>query len=127
MKTKNNFVLSADGQVVVDEKAKLTWQQTGSPGEMTYIVAEKYVEGLNAENFAGHSDWRLPTLEEAMPLMEPKQRDGLYIDPVFDRAQRWIWTADKERAGRAWVVGFSFGYCHHFDFDSDFYVRAVRS
>jgi hypothetical protein len=95
------------GNVIVDRATGLMWQQAGSPDEMTYAGAEKYVHDLNAQRFAGYSDWRLPTLEEAMSLMEPKENsDGLYIDAKFDAKQRWIWTADKESAGRAWYVPF---------------------
>jgi hypothetical protein len=61
--------------------------------------------------------------------MEAEKKSGnLYIDPVFDRTQTWIWTADKESAGRAWDVGFYSGYCHHYDVGYSYYVvRAVRS
>jgi hypothetical protein len=48
-------------------------------------------------------------------------------DPVFDKAQRSFWTADKESAGRAWVVEFGYGYCRCVpDAISHYSVRAVR-
>jgi hypothetical protein len=103
------------------------WQQSGSPNSITYADAEKYIRDLNDKHFAGYNDWRLPTLEEAMSLMEPTKHGELYLDPIFDRTQRWIWTADKESAGRAWDVYFFNGYCLHYDFGYGRYVRAVRS
>jgi len=58
------------------------------------------------------SDWRLPTLEEAMSLMEPGKREhGLFIEPIFAGAQRWIWTADKASASAAWDVYFNNRNC----------------
>jgi hypothetical protein len=93
-------------KVVVDHATGLMWQQSGSPYYMTYAEAEKYIRDLNNQRFLGYNDWRLPTLEEAMSLMEPKKHGDLYIDPQFDKTQRWIWTGDKESAGLAWVVGF---------------------
>jgi len=76
--------------------------------------------------FAGF-DWRLPTLEEAMSLMKPVQNEtGLFIDPLFDRTQEWIWTADKVSASRAWYVYFIIGHCSTLDIDDLSYVRAVR-
>jgi len=114
--------------LVFDLATSLAWQQSGSPNSMTYSDAEKYIRDLNVKRFAGYDDWRLPTLEEAMSLMERETKHGgLYIDPVFDRQQQWIWTADKESAGRAWYVDFSYGSCYHSDLHSVYDVRAVRS
>jgi DNA repair exonuclease SbcCD ATPase subunit len=113
--------------LVIDHAAGLTWQQSGSPNSMTYADAEKYARDLNSKKFAGYNDWRLPTLEEAMSLMEPKERDGLFLDPVFDRKQLWIWTADKaDSAGVAWVAYFFIGGCNLSHVASDGFVRVVR-
>jgi hypothetical protein len=122
----HDFIPQQNGQVIFDRATGLMWQQSGS-GLMTFEQAQKYVEVLNSQKFAGFSDWRLPTLEEAMSLMEPKMNNRLYLDPVFDRKQAWIWTADKLSAGRAWRVGFYDGVCSRLGIDSGLYVRAVRS
>lgn len=102
------------------------WQQSGSPNNMTYADAEKYFDDLNEQNFAGYRDWRLPTLEEAMSLMEPETHGEFYLDPVFDREQSRIWTADKISAGSAWNVNFELGGCLNLDLYRSYYVRAVR-
>lgn len=112
--------------LVIDHAAGLTWQQGGSDW-MTFESAEAYIRQLNAKKFGGYNDWCLPTLEEAMSLMEPKKHGDLHLDQVFDRTQRWIWTADKESAGRAWCVSFGDGYCYRYDVGGSVYVRAVRS
>ena len=92
-----------------------------------YDNAKKYVAQLNASRFAGYSDWRLPTLEEAMSLMEPLALNrGLHVDPVFDGPQEWIWTSEKQTASSAWVVGFFYGICFIIHVGNDGYVRAVR-
>ncbi len=122
----NDFVLQSGGKVVFDRATGLIWQQAGSPEYMTYEKALANVVQLNSGNFAGYADWRLPTLEEAMSLMEPSKLNGdLYIDPKFDKKQRWIWTADKESAGWAWVAGFSIG--DSFPYYGLALVRAVRA
>lgn len=114
-------------KVVVDHASGLVWQQSGSDKYLNNEEANKYVDRLNQDTFAGYHDWRLPTLEEAMSLMEPTQMNGdLYIDPTFDNGQRWIWTSDKYSASSAWVVLFDIGYCFNSDFKYDSYVRAVR-
>jgi len=59
--------------------------------------------------------------------MEPTDINGnLNINPLFDRKQRWIWTADPYNALSAWVVDFGGGGCKNNGFKGDFYVRAVR-
>jgi len=125
---KHNFEVRHDGQVVVDQATGLSWQQFGSLNYMKYSDAEKFIRDLNDNRFAGFNDWRLPTLEEAMSLVEREKKSGeFYIDPVFDRTQGWIWTADLASAGRAWVVGFSDGYCSDIGIGLGSDVRAVRS
>ena len=108
-------------KLVVDEKSGLTWQESGSSQYMPFEQAPAYIQKLRREKYGGYSDWRLPTLEEAMSLMEPENMNGdLYIDPVFDKKQAWIWTSDRSSASSAWVVAFSYGGCGGSG------VRAVR-
>ncbi len=110
--------------VIYDAATKLTWQRGSEFPHMSWIEAKAYVDTLT---YAGFDDWRLPTLEEAMSLMEPKKNEhGLYIDPIFDKKPQWIWTADKYSASRAWFVSFVDGGCSYSGVDFSFYVRAVR-
>lgn len=120
--------LFAGAQVVIDHATGLTWQKAGSKYLMALEQAKTYVENLSAEKYGGYDDWRLPTLIEVMSLMEPeKKNDELHIDPVFDREQRWIWTADPAGESVAWMVDFIYGSCgrDHVSI-SHRYVRAVR-
>ena len=114
--------------VVIDHTTSLMWQQGGSAKYMRHLDVRQYVQQLNRDKFAGYIDWRLPTLEEAMSLMESEKKNGdLYIDPVFDQTQRWIWTADKETSFEEWSASFVFGSCGYNRVDSFNFVRAVRS
>ncbi len=121
-----------DGKVVYDATTGLAWQQSGSENKMDYTDRYKYIKKLNHDSFASFKDWRLPTLEEAMSLMKPeKNHKGLYIDPIFDGAQKWIWTADKV-ASNVCLAVFSLGiygwgsYSSYIIYDFS-WVRAVRS
>jgi hypothetical protein len=116
------------GDIIIDFATGLMWQQSGSEYEMVWENAQKEVDRLNRKKFAGYDDWRLPTLEEAMSLMEPARKNGgLYIDPIFDK-QRWIWTADRKSGSLAWHVFFDNGFCDIWHVKNAFtYVRAVRS
>ena len=113
--------------VVIDHATGLMWQQGGSSAFMDSKQARVYIEQLNQKKFAGYSDWRLPTLAEAMSLMAPEKKNSdLYIDPVFDASQTWIWTSDKSDGSRSWTVIFYDGSCDGYSVNHSFYVRAVR-
>ncbi len=115
-------------KVIFDQASSLMWQQGGSEKYMSFQDAEAFIQKLNTERFAGFTDWRLPTLEEAMSLMEPKKnQSGLYIDEHFDAKQQWIWTADSFTGGsERWYVYFDSGDCYWDQFDSHSFVRGVR-
>ncbi len=131
----HEYEQQADGQIIYDRATDLYWQQGGSKETMTYDQVKKHIADLKAQNFGGYNDWRLPTLEEAMSLMEAKELNGnLYIDPLFAKTQSYCWTADiwsesdgmSSDASRAWVVYFLFGLCNNDDIVYYHCVRAVR-
>ncbi len=114
-------------KVIFDKASGLMWQQSGSENEFNFNDAKAYIEKLNTTKFAGCNDWRLPTLEEAMSLMEPKKnKAGLYIDERFDSMQRWIWTADEYGGSARWCVSFNSGGCDRGQIVTVTFVRAVR-
>ena len=116
-------------KIVIDGASGLMWQQAGSEKVISFEDIKKWIEALNQRGYAGFKDWRLPTLEEAMSLMEPERKDdNLYIDPVFNSRQKYIWTSDQiQGASWAWVVNFINGDCSNIRFYNNDYIRAVRS
>jgi WD40 repeat protein len=132
-----------DAVVVVDHATGLMWQKGGSGHDNLLIEqAEEYVGKLNAKKWAGFSDWRLPTLEEAMSLMTTQEggipdevmlgderiKGVMHLNPAFGKDEApFIWTSDSESSDRGWVVYFWDGKCASEDFDFNAYVRAVRS
>ena len=117
----NDYELHADGTVIIDRASGLMWQQSGCGDSRMYLEANAYVTKLNKNQFAGYNDWRLPTLEEAMSLVEPEAMsivgpgevyDDLYIDTIFDSNQSRIWTSDLSDDSSAWVVNFINGDLH---------------
>lgn len=128
---KNSFSVQniSGSRVVVDEATRLMWQQSGSSNPMNYEGTAVWIENLNKSKFAGYQDWRLPTLKEAMSLLESEKKE-LYIDTVFSDEQKIIWTSDFIKGQSCiWVVSFSLGGCRSsYSLELGYYyTRAVRS
>jgi hypothetical protein len=123
------YEIQKAGKVVHDRVVHIIWQQSGSQKKMNYAGAKHYISKRNSDQFAGYNDWRLPTTEEAMSLMQSvKKKCGLNIDEVFDPLQERAWTSDIRKEGTAWVVRFDSGYCDYTYTDANikYHVRAVR-
>ena len=112
------------GNVVIDHATGLMWLQSGSKEYMQWNAANGWVRKLNTLKYAGYSDWRLPTIEEAASLLEPGKTNALHIDPIFDEEQWGIWSGDKH-GGNTWSVYFSLGNVRWRY--KNRYVRPVRS
>ena len=101
---KNDFVDNIDG-TVTDNAPGLMWQKAEAPDYGPWEKAQVYIHKLNKICFAGHSDWRLPTIEElASWVTSEPLNDGLYVGTVFTN-KMWFWSCDKGSgdAGRNWI------------------------
>jgi hypothetical protein len=117
-------------KVVIDRATGLMWHQSGSSTSsyLSYEEARQWIRDLNNRVYAGYSDWRLPTVEEGASLLESSKLNGdLYIDPVFSKNQRYIWTGDKESSSNVWMVNFRSGIVNNTDGRLSISVRPVRS
>jgi len=129
---ENHFELKViEGDtVVIDHSSGLMWQRGGSSQKMKYKAVARWIKDINKKGFAGYKDWRLPTLEEAMSLVEPEKQNGLYIDPIFNKKQEIILTCDGIKKDKLlnpnWMVELYAGACINFSPDGS-YVRAVRT
>jgi hypothetical protein len=112
--------------VVIDHATGLMWHQSGSSDYMMWNNANNWIGSLNYRGYAGYKDWRLPTLEEAVSLLEfSRKNGGPYIDPLFNGEQWGIWTGDKHGSRGVWSVYFSLGNVRWNV--KNRYVRPVRS
>ncbi len=73
-----SYTLSSDGLTVYDEVTGLTWERspdTNGDGnilaedKLTLSQSQELPDKLNAENYGGYSDWRLPTIKEQYSLI----------------------------------------------------------
>lgn len=143
-----DFTDNGDG-TVTDEVTGLVWEKLSDDGSIhdkdaTYTWADAFavkVAALNADAFAGHSDWRVPNRNELETLV-----DAGTISPAtfreFDTACTpgctvltcsctipsfyWSSTTGKTPTTFAWYVFFDGGFVDDDDKAATNSVRAVR-
>ncbi|MFZ4440516.1 MAG: DUF1566 domain-containing protein, partial [Syntrophales bacterium] len=59
-----SYTKSSDGLTVKDNVTGLTWQQNHYTGQVYWTEAQAVPTALNAANYGGYNDWRLPTIKE---------------------------------------------------------------
>ncbi|MBN1658568.1 MAG: DUF1566 domain-containing protein [Anaerolineae bacterium] len=93
-----SYTLSADSLTVYDNVTGLTWTQSpdlNGDGDidvndkLTRSEAQLYPDTLNAQNYGGFSDWRLPTIKELYSLMnfsgtDPSGPNPTNLTPFID-------------------------------------------
>ena len=108
--TFTNFLVdNGDGLTVTDKRTGLMWQRGGCD-IMSVRMLRREIEKLHNEGFAGYSDWRMPTLAEALSLMEQeKNNKEQYLHPAFSSDQPFILVDTARRPGGHWFVDFKHG------------------
>jgi hypothetical protein len=95
--------------VLVDQRTGLMWQRGGLDIGSIRLV-QRNTEACNQGRYAGYDDWRLPTLEEAMSLLEPvKNEKGVYLHTCFSKEQPFIFVDAQRKPGGYWFVDFKQG------------------
>jgi hypothetical protein len=105
----NNFLVDNGNDLTTDKTTGLMWQRHGL--DITSIrKMRQNVARLNKEKYAGFSDWRLPTMEEALSLMQPeKNRNDLHLDPAFSGDIPFIFVAEERDPGGYWFCDYKRG------------------
>jgi hypothetical protein len=130
MGSRHDFAteVTPDGVLIVDHGTGLAWQKEGSGAAMSFDEAGAFVRALNERRYGGFADWRLPTLEEAMSLMQAQPEQRFHLDAVFERASApFVWTSDSAPENARWVVYYYDGIASVESAEFNAHVRAVRS
>ncbi len=79
-----SYTVSGDGLTVYDTVTGLTWTRGAdwngdgtedADDKFTYTEALSYVAVINAQNYGGYSDWRLPSIKELYSLIDYRGTD----------------------------------------------------
>jgi hypothetical protein len=139
--TARSYTDNLDG-TITDNSTGLVWEKLTSDATIhnfnnSYTWADAFaakIAALNTANFAGHSDWRLPNINELLTLVDWGKVNPA-IDSVFNNGTNnsftqldiyWSSTTYQSNSLIAWFVDFGDGVVLPFSKFIDFYVRAVR-
>ena len=78
-----SYTLSQDGKTVHDNVTGMTWMRSPNlantppvrTDKMTYPAAQQWVATVNAANYGGFNDWRLPSVKELYSLFDCRGTD----------------------------------------------------
>ena len=74
-----SYALSAGGLTVYDNNTDLTWTKSpdldgdgdiDAADKLSFSDAQAYAHTLNAQDYGGHGDWRLPSIKELYSLID---------------------------------------------------------
>ena len=120
-----NRLVPREDHTVFDDATGLLWQRAGSAYPMTLDEARVYIGRLNETRFARRHDWRLPSVDELLSLINPLDETDFCFEPVFDTEQKWLWSADRRSKRAAWYVDVNLGFVAAHDDTGYFYAKAV--
>lgn len=96
-------------------------------------AAIDWVNALNTEQYAGHNDWRLPTIEELRTLLAavppcPTEPCAMTAWPRNRTAAAGYWSSTTFSVDqhRAWAVSFRDGDVYTAEKSDKLHIRAVR-
>ena len=132
---KSRF-LKKDDNTIYDSLTSLTWMANDSwldlEKEVSWDEAKQYAQDMNDKQFAGHNDWRLPSIHEASSLYEEEKLNkdskggDIHLDSIFPPgAGNCTWTSD-ERGGEAQILFYLNGCPYWYKKDDKTISHAVR-
>ncbi len=130
--------LQAPNGTVIDSSTGLMWMrcamgQTWKNDTCSGTAAEfTWNEAINLKHtFAGHQDWRLPTIRELQTLVELGVIQPSINTTIFPGTPSlYFWSSSPYAgdAGSAWYVSFSSGSVYYYSYRYlNFAVRLVRA
>jgi hypothetical protein len=107
---------------VLDLKTGLEWQKDAG-GRMSWDEAMEYASSLR---LGKHSDWRVPTIEELLTLIDFAKTGPASSFPAMP--SHWFWSSSSYSgsSSNAWLVSVNFGSVSNDVKTNSFNVRCIR-
>lgn len=122
-------LLHAEVMTIKDPVRMLLWEDTVYVEEekVNYTQALAYCDGLTLD---GYNDWRVPTLEELLTLVDYKRYKPAILsdfDHVDEEILYWSSTPYIRSKDEQWGVLFKDGSTSNASINYDRYVRCVKT
>ena len=115
-------------RLLTDLSTGLTWQRGGSAFAIDWPAARDYIEHLNQEGLGDRRNWRLPTIEELITLLQPNPTGREHcLPPIFDQHPQRLWSCDRRAYTSAWYVNLDLGFVGWQDLSCHNAIKAVSS
>lgn len=103
---KNNFHDNGNG-TITDRATGLMWSRTDSGRGMNWEQALAWVQTLNATNYLGHNDWRLPSAKELQSIADysrvPAISTVFQISRLPSGEYPFFWSSTTHLDGPPWA------------------------
>ena len=108
--------------IIHDAVTGLEWQAEPTD-PMPWQDAIDYAAALD---LGGHTDWRIPTIEELITLIDYSRTSPASSFP--DMPFKWFWSSSSDVCFSiyAWIVIFNDGYVHNYAKNRAIHARCVR-
>ena len=117
--SRSRFVEGENG-IVIERSKRLVWMKDDTyqltKKWMSWIQVRDYAEELNAQRYAGYSNWRMPNTAEARSLYDKNHSNKDYwgqevpVDKIFNPGFGFLcWTSEVRNKVQAIRFGYRTG------------------
>ena len=132
---KSRFLKNAD-ETIYDSQTSLTWMASDSrihlKKDISWDETETYTEDINGKSFGGHSDWRIPSAQEALSLFDKNKLNkdfkggDIHLDSIFPPgAGNTTWTSET-RGREAQIIFYINGFPYWYEKEDKTLSHSVR-
>ena len=135
MQDKSRYIQETEA-TIYDSKTSLTWAAKDSrqdlERDLSWDEAQEYMNNKNEERLESHSDWRIPTIQEALTIYEQEKFNkdfkggDIHIDTIFPPGPgNCTWTSST-RGHEAQIIFYLNGCAYWYKKNDKTISHAVR-